>query len=137
PLPGDDRLCACDCDECQWEIANFKNKKWSRLQPSDFDAENGGANVSFLTPEALHYFMPGFLLLAIDHPEFDWLLSRTFSRLVISDSASEKSREHVRKLFTRLSLAQRAVLFSVLEHERDPVEPPSVAGEALVCSLHN
>ena len=89
PHPGDRRLCNCDCEECQWEIALFKNKKWSRLNLDDFGAEDGNASIQLLTAEAFHYFLPGLLLLSIDHPDAGWLVNQIVSRLTVSDQESD------------------------------------------------
>ena len=135
--PGDDALCDCDCEDCQWEIARFKNKKWSRLTSSDFGAEDGGADVSFLTLEGFYYFLPGFLLLLADNPGNGSLWGQIVSRLVVSDQASDEKRERVRKLVTRITPAQRAVLLSVANHSEVATALTTTMFQALVGTLQD
>lgn len=111
PPPGDEALTSCDCEECRWEVGRFRGKRWNRLGPDDFGAEDGGANVALLTPAAFHYFLPGLILVALDHPEERGIiLHKVICRLAASDREGEASRAEVDRFIGRLSGRQRRVL---------------------------
>jgi hypothetical protein len=118
PYPGDDALTSCNCDDCRWEVARLRGKKWTRLSLDDFGAEDGDSNVTLLTPAAFHYYLPGLLLLVLDHPEETegWLLSSVISRLTIPENADAATRSTVEGIITRLSTRQREVLVALIEH---------------------
>ncbi len=131
--PGDDSLTVCPCDECQWEVARFKGKKWSRLSLADVSTES--ANIFLLTPAAFHYFLPGLLLLILDHPDADSLLGRIISRLVVSDQASEAERANVEQFVSRLSARQRQVLVEIVRQAHDSASYSPVVWNSAIANL--
>lgn len=137
PHPGDHSLCKCDCDECQWEIATFKSKRWSRLGLTDFCPQDGNANVALLTAEAFHYFLPGLVLLTIDNPGADWLVGRIVNRFTVSDQESDDRLQRVRKDISRLSPAQRQAMISVARHWQAAGVLTPVVGQSLIAGLHD
>jgi len=120
--PGDDALTSCNCEDCRWEVARLRGKKWTRLSLDDFGAEDGNANVALLLPAAFHYYLPGLLLLLLDHPEETqgWLLDRVLSRLTIPETADAGWRTKVEGIVKRLSARQREVAIAVIEQAKPP-----------------
>jgi hypothetical protein len=133
--PADHSLCACDCAECQWDISKFKGKTWSRLQMSDFGADDGDANIALLTPEAFHYFLPGFLLLVLDNQDARWLLDRIVDRLTISDREADDRRARLHQDIKYLSPRQKQSLVDVFGHLEPSVPHASVIWQSLISSL--
>ena len=116
PYPGDNALTSCNCEDCRWEVARLRGKKWTRLTLDDFGAEDGDANVALLLPAAFHYYLPGLLLLLVDHPEAqDWLLDRVLSRLAVPAIADAELRSRVEGIVKRLSAEQREAVTAVIE----------------------
>jgi hypothetical protein len=136
PRPEDRSLCACTCAECQWDISKFKGKTWSRLQLSDFGAEDGDANIAVLTAEAFHYFLPGLLLLVLDSQDAGWLLDRIVGRLTFSDREADDRRARVHKDIKHLSPRQRRALVDVLGHLEPSIPHSPVVWQSLMSSLH-
>ncbi len=115
PRPAEDALTDCDCDESQFEVAGFWGKTWFRLGLDDFHGEVGDANEAFLTPAAFHYFLPGLILLAIDHPECrEHLLASIVRCLVPLEHEGEAGRDRVAPYFNRLSPRQKRVIGELL-----------------------
>lgn len=123
PHPGDESLTSCGCDECQREVGRFKGKKWSRLSIDDVVTDNGDANVNFLTPAAFHYFLPGLILISLDHPEVsERILDTIVLRLVVADRESEDRQKGVEETIKRLTARQKHLLIAVIQQAED-VEP--------------
>ncbi len=111
PYPGDDALACCGCDECRWEVAQLRGKKWTRLSLDDFAA----ANFGLLTPAAFHYFLPGLILLALDHPALlGEIVGTVVRRLTVSDREGDGARAQVDHGIKRLSSRQRRVVIDVI-----------------------
>jgi hypothetical protein len=117
PHPGDERLCSCHCEECQWEVTRFKGKKWTQLTLDDLatGGRGGEANVFLLTAEAFHYFLPGLVLLIDVNEGMEWLVRDVVSRLVVSDRHTESRRESVGNVIRKMNPEQRSVLLPVVE----------------------
>jgi hypothetical protein len=135
PRPEDRSLCACACDECQWGVSKFKGKTWSRLQLSDFGADDGDANIALLTAEAFHYFLPGLLLLVLDSQDAGWLLDRIVERLTFSDRASDDRRARVQRDIKHLSSRQRRALHDVLTHLEPSIPHSPLVWKSLMSGL--
>jgi hypothetical protein len=136
PPPGEDALTSCNCEECRWDVARLRGKKWTRLSPDDFGASDGGANFALLTPSAFHYYLPGLLLLALDHPDLaPEFIAKIINRLTAPDSTAEARLPRIAQLIKRLTLRQREVLVEFL-HQAAPSTPhvPPI-WEAAIASL--
>lgn len=71
PYPGDDRIAGCSrsatpfgCDECDGIAEYFKGTTWQEHTPQSII----GCDAAFLLlkPEALHYYLPAFLIALLD-----------------------------------------------------------------------
>jgi hypothetical protein len=115
PYPGDEALTPCGCDECRWEVGRLRGKKWTRLGLDDFGAGDGEANVALLTPAAFHYFLPGLMLVALDHSEARGdILGKVIHRITASDREGKAARAKVDQVINRLSGRQRQVLADLI-----------------------
>jgi hypothetical protein len=115
PCPGDEALTSRNGDECRWEVGRLRGKEWTRLSLDDFGANDGAANVALLTPAAFHYFLPGLILLALDHPGMAGdILGKVVRRLTASDREGEAARAKVDQVIKRLSGRQRRVLIDLI-----------------------
>jgi hypothetical protein len=137
PRPDDSSLCVCTCEECEWEVARFRGKKWPQLTIEDFCAEDGDANVTFLTPAAFQYFLPGLILLIGDDAQLDWLVHRILARLTVSDQDDESRRESTHQVIKRLNSSQRQTLVHVVSDWRQRVPCAPAIWDALISSLHD
>ena len=135
--PGDAALCFCPCGECQWQVAEFKGKKWSQLKVDDFGVEKEGANVALLTPTAFHYFLPGLVLLTLDNPDGVWLVDRIIHRLIASHQDTEEHRSSVQDVIKRLSTRQRAALIDAVATWRLMVICAPTIWECLIATLRD
>ena len=70
--PPPERITSHDCEECDGVRDDFRNLKWwsanSELIDDNFD------DLPLFTPEAYHYFLPAFLLRALEKFEPDNLV---------------------------------------------------------------
>jgi hypothetical protein len=102
PYPGDDNIADHqDCLECDDVRAFFRGKSWRDLKLPELR----GLPLPLLTPEAFHYFLPGYMLACLD----DWKLADTIPYGVIAiggyrDDALKlkKEAQEKRKKFTPL-----------------------------------
>jgi len=123
PRPDDSELTSCPCEECRGVIHSFLGKRWSQLQTAGI--EDSGS-MGMLSPRGFQYFLPGLLLLWIDHPDdypsmIDAIVARiTFSdqtnvgRITISEEAKTRKRESVQKVIQQLGTRQRSVVADFL-----------------------
>lgn len=134
--PGDDRLTACGCEECRWEVGRFRGKRWNRLTLDDFGALDGGANFALLTPAAFHYFLPGLLMLALDDLKTGrYLLDQVIGRITASDREGEQARREAEQVVKRLTLRQRQVLVALLRQAEGPIPDVPVIWLSAIVNL--
>lgn len=62
--PHRTRITAHECDECSAVAASLADRAWTELPASIIDEHHD--DLALLTPEALHYFFPAFLLRGLD-----------------------------------------------------------------------
>ena len=69
PYPGDDNITKCpyNCSECRRIAVYFKGK--SNTGCTAEDLRNYHVALSLFTPEAFHFFLPGFMLASVDSYE--------------------------------------------------------------------
>lgn len=66
PYPGDDNIADhLNCPECDAVRRYFKGKHWRDLSFPDLHAFHEA--LPLLTPEALHYFLPGYMRASINN----------------------------------------------------------------------
>ena len=72
--PGDDNLAASLHDQRDEDeiTLHFRGRHWSNL-PIDFLRGPGGATLLLLTPEAFRYYLPGYMIRAIEDDPKDLL----------------------------------------------------------------
>jgi len=63
PQTFDGEITRCNCDECSEIREELRNKRWDELPPSFLDRT---ASTLLLTIEAVHAFLPAYLLRALD-----------------------------------------------------------------------
>jgi hypothetical protein len=70
PYPGDDNITRCthaDCLECAEVAEHFRGMTWhGHTMQSLWRVRD---TIPLLTPEALHYFLPAFMLAILDTPQ--------------------------------------------------------------------
>jgi hypothetical protein len=90
PYPGDDNIAGHrDCLECDDIRAFFRGRSWRGLKIQELR----GLPLPLLTPEALHYFLPGYMLACLD----DWKLANTIPYGVIALGGYRDDALNVRK----------------------------------------
>jgi hypothetical protein len=115
PYPGDDRIADHqDCEECDDVRAFFRGKSWRELKFPELYGNHSA--LSFFTPQALQYFLPGFMLASLGHwEEADltpaWIL---FGWLPEKADATESMRQYRIARQSIFSLAQRAAIAAYL-----------------------
>ena len=75
--PGDNNIAGCSrsltpigCDDCDVLAAHFKGTTWQEHTPQSLIGCDSAP--TFLYPEALHYYVPAFLLADLDDPSGDY-----------------------------------------------------------------
>jgi hypothetical protein len=113
PYPGDEALTECSCPECRWEVQGFVGKRWSRITLADFVDEE--ARIPALSPAAFHYFLPGLMLLVLDHlAEAEFLQSWIIDRFTCPDYRVERQLPRVNNTLRRLTARQREVVVAFI-----------------------
>jgi len=67
PYPGDDKIFTPDSYDDEDIVNYFGGTTWRGHDPADLRAHSSA--FAFFTPEAFHYWMPAFMIAAIQHPE--------------------------------------------------------------------
>jgi len=124
PYPGDDQLADHqDCPECDDVRAFFRGKSWLELKFPELYGWYSAINL--LTPQALHYFLPGFMLASLGHWEEADLIPSSILYGWLPAEANEK--EVMRRYrFERQSIfspTQRAAIAAYL-HEYESYGDP-------------
>jgi len=63
--PRQDRIALHQCEECAGLRADFAEMRWNLMPPALIEKHYG--SLPLLSPEALAYFLPAYLLYALDH----------------------------------------------------------------------
>lgn len=118
PPPTDQELSECSCDECRHGVSRFVGKEWRTLRSKDVATDQGDANINQLSTRAFHYFLPGFMILALkSHVDSFWIASNILERLASSDSGVG-SLKVVQVTINQLSQVQRGVVAQFIERLR-------------------
>lgn len=114
PYPGDDHIAYHDCDECDDIRAFFRGKSWRELSLPEL--YGWFAAINLLTPQALHYFLPGFMLASLGHwkesdhiPE--WILYAWLPGEAHDSEARKSNRIERQEIFSE---AQRKAIAAFL-----------------------
>ncbi len=71
PRPPDDDLAGCHCEDCIWEVADFRGKSWQSLSINDL-LYGQQANIKRLDDAGFLYFLPAFLRIALEPDNSLW-----------------------------------------------------------------
>ena len=109
PYPGDDNLTECPCPECQEIAEYFRGKTWRGHTVRNLRYHEAALNL--LTAEAVHYFLPAFVLAELEDPEeadviYDGLI------FIFTPSGSSRQKENIKLL----SKAQSEVMIDYLRY---------------------
>ena len=107
-------------------VEYYRDRHWTDLPVAEIGAGGGWAyGLSYMTTEAARYYLPGFLLVALDHPDFNELKECIVSHL--SDSKPSKYlterdvvhlRECQEELLGGYTVTQLALILGALEKLR-------------------
>jgi hypothetical protein len=115
PYPGDDRIAEHkDCPECDDIRAHFRGSKWRGHTVNELQQYQSA--LSLFTSEALHYFLPAFMLVSLG--AWDEADDIPFSIMCIflpSDAESDASqRQYRQERFEIFTQRQREAVASYL-----------------------
>ncbi|RKG90725.1 DUF6714 family protein [Corallococcus terminator] len=120
PRPDDNRIAyAPDAWETTELIRDFRGLHWKDV-PAERIRQHA-AHLSLFSLEAIHYYLPGYLLAALTDPDVrDFLLSQ----LSIPDESHPELRAHFKSRFGALSPEQRTAVQMFLRRMRDEASGP-------------
>ncbi|RKH13039.1 hypothetical protein D7V97_06660 [Corallococcus sp. CA053C] len=121
PRPADDRIAyAPGAWETPELIRDFRGRHWKDIPVERI--RQHAAHLSLLSPEALPYYLPAYLLAALtDLDVRDFLLSQ----LSIPDESHPDVRKYFQQRFGLLSSAQRNAIQMFLRWGRDEASGPA------------
>ncbi|RKH44349.1 DUF6714 family protein [Corallococcus llansteffanensis] len=120
PRPADDRIAyAPDAWETPELLSDFRGQHWKDLPVER--VRQHAAHLSLLSPEALPYYLPAYLLAALtDFDVRDFLLSQ----LSIPDESNPDLRRDFQRRFDVLSSAQRNAIQAFLRRMGEEASGP-------------
>jgi hypothetical protein len=131
-FPGDEYLLHPDSQD-ESEIEEFTGKNWAKWQdipPETIDYNNGG--LCFLSPLAVRFFLPAYLMYSLDHFESNTLLFTIYSLIKSDEPRLEK---FFLSRINELSLEQRSAITLFLKYIKEQYDQmqcfPNEAEEAL------
>jgi hypothetical protein len=137
--PGDDNIAAHqDCLECDDIREFFCRKSWRELKFPELYGWHSAINL--FTPQALQYFLPGYMIASLGHWEEadltpEWIL---YMWLPEEKYDTENMRRHRAERQSIFSLAQRAAISAYLHEYKAHDDPhglnqhfPSAIGNLL------
>ena len=108
-------------------IANLLlEKQWQQVDFEKMSRES--APFSMMTPEAVHYYLPAFLIYAITNPET--ANTETLRMELSSSPFSYCTLEEVEKRYSLLTLPQREAVAQYLEYVREQPEYGTMYNES-------
>ena len=122
PYPGDDNIAGCGrsltpigCDDCDPLAAHFKGTSWQQHTPQTL--EFWDSLILFFHAEALHYYLPAFMLADLDDPKGEWI-SEVFDKIQFAYSPGDENYEatYATKNAKLLSAPQRQAVIEYLRH---------------------
>jgi hypothetical protein len=116
--PGDDHIAGCgriNCDDCDVIAAHFKGTTWQEHNSQTLIG--CGSAPSFLYTEALHYYLPAFLLAELDDDTAE-LLPNLYDNIAwnYSPKQEERLQSKVKENVNLLSLSQREALIEFFKY---------------------
>ena len=114
PRPGGLRAIAPHiCDECNELASAFLPYDFHSLPRSLIEAQYSG--LPLLSPEALHHYLPAYMIHALSCDPVSNVPDFTVFQLVPSSKAVAEAPAYLRERFALFSEAQRAVIAQFLE----------------------
>lgn len=114
-----------------WESAElalaFKGRHWQDITPAELQYHSS----SFLSSEGFHYYLPAYLLAALD--DYGSLLQKTVFGLGPPNESSPRAKDvwaWQLERFERLSSAQKRAVRVFLEYARDECTSDFIQGDA-------
>jgi hypothetical protein len=98
--PDSDNVIEHDCPECRAVRRVFRHQPWRKLKPEKI--EWGHDKMSLFTPHAFQYFLPAFMLYALDEP------SSIVCELLVNSLIVPKETEDWRKRLDEFTWSQKA-----------------------------
>lgn len=110
-----DKIAPHDCDECREVEADFSGKDWKTIE-SEVLEENQG-NMSLMSPKAFHYFLPAYLMRALDKFSVvdDLLVEMTIYAVAPTNQWIAGSKDHYKDRFAPFTTSQMESIFDFLE----------------------
>jgi hypothetical protein len=112
PRPDDDSITTCDCCDCLEVRERFRGKERHSLD-TDFLASN--TELPLLSPQALHYFLPAYLLHCLTSPNVDPDVYYSVLSTLCPGKEDETSSAYYQDLLRVFLQEQMAVLFEYLD----------------------
>ena len=107
PYPGDDSIALHECAECQDIRRDFQGQSPWTIAPSVLERRYDSQPL--LSPQALQYFLPAYMIYALDHPDSE------ISRFTGYTLAPADYDDHDRQRFRLFTTAQKASIIALLE----------------------
>ncbi|MGH7208827.1 MAG: DUF6714 family protein [Nitrospiraceae bacterium] len=125
PYPGDKNIVQGSSLEAKEIESFFKGKRWEEITLESLKTNppmDSSAGLSFMTKEAFQYYLPAYLMIAIDHKsEADVIPEFTIRALCIPEIPKpDRDRYHLR--VENFTAAQRRAIKAVLEYVRELFE---------------
>ncbi len=123
PYPGDDNIAYAEADY-NWEPARmaafFKGKRWQELDWPTLQTYGGDASacLSFMTTEAFRYYLPAYMLIAIDN-YYEAPADVPLFHLSPPRRADKARRTEFLEQVQEFTPAQRQEIREILSHEAD------------------
>jgi hypothetical protein len=105
-----DMLVVCECEECHGLSLSFRGRSWQALSVRDvFEHE-----IALLSPEAFRYYLPAYLLAALDRQPESWDVRLATIHLL--GASEQRMREYLEERFRQLSIQQVETVIAFLEY---------------------
>lgn len=104
-----------DCDECREVEADFTGKDWKTIEPGVVEENRG--NLSLLSAQAFHYFLPAYLMRALDKffDAEDLLVEMTIYAVAPTNQWMADSEDYYEERFGRFTTHQMESIFDFLD----------------------
>jgi rubrerythrin len=113
PYPGDNNITRCPyhCAECRRVAEFFKGKDWNG-QPAE-ELRGNHVALSLFTPEAFHYFLPGYMLVSLDTYEKGDVIP---DAIRFHFEYVHETRNHFAVRLSKFTVEQRKAIIDYLIH---------------------
>jgi len=118
PAPAHDRIALHECDECTELRDAFAGKDWRSMDCEFLEAYC--SRLSLLSPEALPYYLPAYLLCALDNFDPDNMVAEfTIYHLSPEERIAQSHAEWWREQLRFLTAEQMAVVGEFMQLVRE------------------